>query len=160
LADRPVRVERAEAFGCFIGRTGPAAASGAVTYCKDVAPILRGHCQRCHRPGQVAPFSLLTFKQAVSWAEPIREVVQERRMPPWHADPRHGRFANDPSLSEAQRQTLFAWIDAGCPEGDPADLPPPAKFPDGGGLADPDLVLTIPEPFTVPAEGVIEYQYF
>jgi hypothetical protein len=89
----------------------------------------------------------------------IREVVAEGRMPPWHADPRHGRFANDPTLSRAEKALLFRWIDDGCPEGNPADVPAPAKFTDGWNIGQPDAVLEMPEPFTVPAEGVIEYQF-
>ncbi len=137
-----------------------AASSPPPTYSRDVAPILQRRCQVCHRPGQVGPFSLLTYRQAASWSAMIREVVEQRRMPPWGADPKHGRFANDPSLGEEEKQTLFRWIDAGCPEGDPRQLPPPAAFPDGWTIPGPDLVLEMPRAFTMPAKGAIEYQYF
>jgi hypothetical protein len=108
----------------------------------------------------VAPFALTDYRAASGWAGAIREVVEEGRMPPWGANPAHGKFANDRSLTAREKQVLLAWIDAGAPEGDPRDLPPPAKFPDGWSIPGPDLVVSMPEPFTVPAEGTVEYQYF
>jgi peroxiredoxin len=158
LAGRPVSRPRTEAPGCIIGRPG-AARPGPVTYCRDVAPVLRGHCQVCHRPGEIGPLSLTSYKEAAAWAAMIREVVEEGRMPPWHADPRYGHFANDPSLTKREKDLLFRWVDDGCPEGDRADLGPPPVFTDGWNIGTPDAVLEMPEPFTVPAEGVIEYQY-
>jgi peroxiredoxin len=145
--------------GCLISRPAPPG-KGSVTYTKDVAPILQQRCQECHRPGQIAPFGLTTYKEAAIWAGPMREAVDQGRMPPWHANPKHGRFANDRSLSAAEKKLLLDWIDADCPEGDPADLLPPRRFAEGWNIAEPDLVLSMPEPFTVPAEGVVEYQYF
>jgi peroxiredoxin len=160
LAGRPVEVPATEATGCVIDR-GPSEkqATSPVTYNRDVAPILQRRCQSCHRPGEVAPFSLLTYRQAASRAATIREVIAEGRMPPWHADPRYGQFANDPRLSDSEKRTIAAWIDTGCPEGAPADLPPPATFPEGWSIT-PDRVFPIPAPFAVPAEGVVDYQYF
>lgn len=159
LAGKPVAVPVTEAPGCPIERESRPKSEASVTYSRDVAPILQRRCQVCHRPGQSGPFSLLTYEQASERASGILEVIQERRMPPWGADPRHGKFANDPSLSESEKKTLADWIAEGCPEGDPADLPPPRKFPDGWSIPGPDLVVSMPEPITVPAEGVIEYQY-
>jgi peroxiredoxin len=160
LAGRPVEVPATEATGCVIDRgPSPAAPTTPATYTRDVAPILRRRCQSCHRPGEVAPFSLLTYRQAAGRAATIREVLADGRMPPWHADPRYGEFANDPRLSDGEKRTIASWIDAGCPEGDPGDLPPPAKFPEGWSIT-PDRVIPIPAPFAVPAEGVIDYQYF
>lgn len=160
LAGKPVSQPHCPASGCRISRAPRPAKHGSITYCRDIAPILQQHCQRCHRPGEVAPFSLLSYKDAAGWAATIREVVADGRMPPWHADPHYGQFANDPSLSARQKEQLFAWIDDGCPQGDPADLPPPPAFPQGWSIAAPDRVITMTEPFTVPAEGVIDYQYF
>ncbi len=160
LAGKPVSQPHCPASGCHISRVRKPPAQGAITYCRDIAPILQKHCQTCHRPGEIAPFSLTSYKDALGWAETIREVVADRRMPPWHADPRYGKFANDPSLTEQEQKLLFAWIDNGCPQGDTADLPPAPAFPHGWRIPTPDQVLSIPEPFTVPAEGVIEYQYF
>jgi peroxiredoxin len=145
--------------GCLISRPAPPG-KGNVTYTKDVAPILQQRCQECHRPGQIAPFGLTTYQEAANWAGPIREAVEQGRMPPWHANPKHGRFANDRSLTAAEKKLLLEWIDTDCPVGDPADLLPPRRFAEGWNIAEPDLVLSMPEPFTVPAEGVIEYQYF
>ncbi len=153
---RPVTVP----VGCLINRMAPAAAAGRVTYAKHLAPILNRHCVGCHRPGQVAPFSLTNYREAFRRAETIREVVDQGRMPPWHADPRHGQFANDPRLRDEDRQRIAAWVEGGCPEGDPADLPPPPPFREGWNIPGPDLVVAIPRPFTVPADGVVEYQYF
>jgi peroxiredoxin len=160
LAGKPVSRSVTEPAGCFIGRVTEPATRGAATYTRDVAPVLQKRCQTCHRPGQVAPFSLMTYKDAASWSDTIREVVQQGRMPPWHANPLHGKFANDPSLSEAEKKTLLAWVDAGCPEGDAADLPPPATFPDEWHIGQPDRIVSIPQAFTVLAEGIVEYQFF
>ncbi len=158
LAGRDVAVPVTEATGCIIARPGQPAADGPVTYSRDVAPLLNRRCVACHRPGEAAPFSLTSYKHATSWAETIREVVADGRMPPWHANPAHGRFANDPRLTDAEKQTLTAWADAGCPEGNPADLPTPPTFPDGWAVA-PDAVYELPKPIEIPATGVVEYQY-
>ncbi|MFO0956632.1 MAG: redoxin domain-containing protein [Isosphaeraceae bacterium] len=131
---------------------------GPVTYAKDVAPIVQNKCQACHRPGQVAPFSLLSYDDAKRWGPTLREVVAERRMPPWHADPRHGRFENDRSLSPEQRATVLAWVDQGMPLGDAKDLPEPRSFAEGWTIGKPDVVIEMPEPYAVPAQGVVSYQ--
>ena len=133
---------------------------GSVSYAKDVAPILQEKCQTCHRPKQVAPFSLLTYDQARRWAQPIREAVESRRMPPWHADSHYGTFLNDRRLTPRERATLLAWIEQETPLGDPKELPPRKEFPKGWSIGEPDLVLTMPEPYEVAAEGVISYQRF
>ncbi len=145
--------------GCLISRMAPPG-QGRVTWTRDIAPILQQHCQVCHRPGQVAPFALTTWKDAAGWSAMIREVVEQVRMPPWSASPLHGRFANDPSLSASEKQLLFDWIDADCPEGDPADLVPAPRFPEGWNIPRVDQVVSISAPFTVPAQGVLEYQFF
>ncbi len=132
---------------------------GKVTFADHVASILQAKCQTCHRPGQSAPFSLLTYDQARAKAAAIADVVEERRMPPWHADPRHGQFANDRSLSARQRATVLAWVEQGTPLGDPARLPSPARFADGWNIGTPDVVIDLPAPYTVPAQGVIDYVF-
>src|SRR5207244_3549062 len=96
----------------------------APTFTKDVAPILYKSCTNCHRPGEIAPMSLLTFKDARPWAKSIREKVSQGLMPPWHADPTHGEFVNDRRLNDAEKDTILKWVAAGGPEGNPADLPP------------------------------------
>jgi peroxiredoxin len=159
LAGKPVRVAVTQAPGCPISRAERVSRPAKLSYCKDVAPILQKRCQMCHRPGQVAPFSLLSYRDASGWAGAIREVIEAGRMPPWGANPKHGTFANDPSLTADENKTVLDWIDAGCPEGNAADLPAPAKFPEGWSIPGPDLVLSILEPFTVPAQGTIDYVY-
>ena len=145
--------------GCLINRGAPPG-TGTVTYTKNIAPILQQRCLECHRAGQIAPFPLTTYKDAAGWSAMIREVVDQGRMPPWSANPKHGKFANDPSLTPSEKKVLFDWIDSACPEGDPADLPPPGPFGVGRTIPQPDLVVSMKEPFTVPAQGVIEYQFF
>ncbi|MCI0490442.1 MAG: cytochrome c [Blastocatellia bacterium] len=130
------------------------------TFSKDVAPIFYNKCVSCHREGEVAPMSLSTYKQARPWARAIREKVLDRSMPPWHADPAYGKFKNDRSLSKREIETITAWVDSGAKEGDPADLPPAPQFADGWQIGEPDLVLTVPFEYTVPAEGVLSYKYF
>jgi hypothetical protein len=132
----------------------------SVTYAGDVAAILQEKCQSCHRPGQVGPFPLLSYDETVGHAATIREVVDDRRMPPWHADPRHGQFENDRSLSARQRATILAWVDRGCPLGDAKAVPAPRAFPEGFSIGKPDLVIEMPEPYTVPAQGTLPYKYF
>ena len=130
---------------------------GAVTFAADVARIVQEKCQSCHRPGQVGPFSLRTYDDARRHSATIREVVDDRRMPPWHADPRHGHFRNDRSLTPRERATLLTWVDRGSPLGDPQELPAPKEFPEGWSIGTPDLVFEIPEPYTVSAQGVLPY---
>jgi hypothetical protein len=131
-----------------------------VTWSGEVATIVQNRCQACHRPGQPGRFSLLTYKNARRWASSIREVVSEGRMPPWHADPRYGHFANDRSLTAVERATLLAWIDAGAPSGDLGRQPPPREFAEGWTIGRPDVVFTMPEPYVVAPEGAIEIQHF
>ena len=135
-------------------------AAAPVTFNKDVAPILQKNCQGCHRPGEVAPMSFLTYKDVRPWAKSIREVTMRRQMPPWFADPKHGDFSNNASLPQEDIDTLAAWAESGAREGDAKDLPPNPKFIDGWNIGQPDLVLTMAEEFNVPAEGVIPYKYF
>src|SRR5882724_10942439 len=98
------------------------------TFTRNVAPILQARCQNCHRPGEAAPFSLLTYEQARPWAKAIKEATVQRKMPPWFADPHYGKFSNDRSLPQTEIDTLTAWVDAGAPQGDPKDMPPPREF--------------------------------
>lgn len=133
--------------------------SGGVTFNKEVLPILQNHCQDCHRPGEAAPMSLMTYQDARPWAKAIREAVVTRKMPPWFADPHVGKFANDRSLSQTEIDTLTAWADGGAREGNPKDAPAPRQFVDGWNIGQPDLVLETPNAFNVPATGQVEYQY-
>jgi hypothetical protein len=131
------------------------------TFSKDVAPILFKNCTSCHRPGEIAPMSLLTYKDARPWARSIRQEVSLGQMPPWHADPAHGEFANDRRLSDADKEMIARWVDAGAPEGDPGDLPPQPTYADGDWhIGEPDVVLSMSEDYAVPAEGTLEYKFF
>src|SRR6202140_1158804 len=112
-------------------------AAPSVTFTKDVASILQKNCQGCHRPGEAAPFSLLTYEQARPWAKAMKEAVLLKKMPPWFADPHFGKFSNDRSLSQKEVDTLVAWADAGAPLGDPKDMPPPANFVEGWRIPKP-----------------------
>lgn len=129
---------------------------GPVTWTGDVAAILQSKCQACHRPGQVGGFSLLTYDDARRTSAMIAEVVESRRMPPWHADPRHGEFSNDRRLSPLDRAKLVAWAEAGAPRGE-GEEPAPRSFPEGWTIGEPDIVFEIPEPTTVPAQGTMPY---
>jgi hypothetical protein len=131
-----------------------------VTFTKDVAPIFFGSCVECHRPGEAAPFSLLTYKDARPWARSIKEKVVKREMPPWHADPNHGQFANDRRLTQSEVDTIAAWVDGGTKEGNPKDLPAAPSFIAGWNIGKPDVVLQMTEEFTLEASGPDEYQYF
>jgi hypothetical protein len=134
-------------------------ASKNVTFTKDVAPIFFKNCAECHRPGESAPFSALTYKDSRPWAKSIREKVTKREMPPWHADPHYGQFKNNPTLTQQQIDTIVTWVDEGAKEGDPKDLPAAPTFTDGWTIGKPDQIIQIPEEFTYKA-GADEYQYF
>ena len=134
--------------------------TSAPTFNRDVAPILFNHCTSCHRLGEIGPMSLLTYRDARPWAKSIAARVLTGTMPPWHADPAHGEFANDRRLTESQKDTILKWVSAGAPEGNPADLPPPPTFVDGWQIGEPDAVFSMPEDYPVPAAGTLEYKYF
>lgn len=147
----------------IVSAVGLAAQSGKspkVTFHNDVLPVLQAKCQQCHRPGEAAPFSLRTYQQARPWAKAIREAVLAKRMPPWFADPHVGKFTNNSSLSEAEIAKLVAWVDQGAPEGNPADAKPNPVFTDGWRIPQPDMVVEMPRPYTVPASGTVEYTYY
>jgi mono/diheme cytochrome c family protein len=142
----------------------PAAARAAgaetPTFSKDVAPIFYKSCAECHRPTMFAPMSLVTYDAARPYARSIKQKVVARQMPPWGADPAHGTFKNDPRLTQAEIDTITAWVDAGAPRGDDKDLPPVPQFVDGWTIGNPDAVFTMEEEFAIPASGTIPYKYF
>jgi peroxiredoxin len=163
LDGKKVTKAETEAQGCFIGRARDPRTNAAVTYSKHIAPILNARCVECHRAGDIAPFELTNYKQAAGFAETILEVVDDNRMPPWHADPKHGKFANERRLNDAEKKLISDWVVAGAPEGDPKDLPKPPVFPEVGWQLSrkPDLVVNMRStPYDVPAEGAVKYQYF
>src|SRR6185369_6596377 len=136
-----------------------AAQASAPNFTKDIAPILQARCQLCHRPGEAAPFSLLTYEQARPWAKAIKAATLQRKMPPWFADPHYGKFSNDSSLRQSEIDTLVKWVDGGASQGNPRDLPPPRQFAEGWTIPKPDAIIELPTPFPIPATGVIEYQH-
>lgn len=163
LAGKPVTTASTPVAGCLIARSTKPAADGSVTFAKQVSRILQKNCQECHRPGQVGPMPLLTYDDASAWSAMIREVVQEKRMPPWYADASHGKFSNDRSLAAEESKTLLSWIEQGCPKGDDKDAPPAKNFPADWGIGKPDVVVQMPTEYTVPAKtpkGGVPYQYF
>jgi mono/diheme cytochrome c family protein len=136
-----------------------AADNPAPTFTKDVAPIFNKACVECHRPTMFAPMSLTTYDAARPWARSIKARVTARTMPPWGADAPHGVFRNDPTLTQADIDTIAAWVDAGAPKGDDRDMPQTPHFADGWTIGVPDAVFTMDEEFHIPAEGAIPYQY-
>ncbi len=134
-------------------------ASEPVTFYKDVLPVLQKNCQTCHRPGEIAPASFLTYETTRPWARSIKTAVLTKKMPPWFADEHHGKFSNDRSLAESDIHTLVAWVDAGAPAGDPKDAPKPVEWVQGWRIGKPDAVISMPIEYQVPASGTIDYQY-
>ncbi len=161
LAGNKISQPLTEAVGCLIGRVPDVKPTGEITFTKHISRILNKRCVECHRDGEIAPMSLTDYDEVAGWSEMIREVVDEERMPPWHANPEHGEFVNDCRLSGEEKEQIFAWVENGSPEGDPADLPEPPTFVDGWMAGTPDqIVYMSDEPFQVAAEGTVEYQFF
>jgi hypothetical protein len=133
--------------------------AAAPTFHKDIEPILQNHCQGCHHPGDIGPMSLMTYRDARPWAKAIREAVLQKKMPPWYADPGHGEYLNNPSLSKVEVDALSAWAESGAAEGDSKDAPKSLEFPDGWRIGKPDAIIEIPKAFDVPASGAVSYQY-
>src|SRR6266852_2728035 len=131
--------------------------SSSVTISKDVLPILQKNCQVCHRPGQVAPMSLISYKDTRPWAKAIKAAVILKKMPPWFADPKYGHFMNDRSLKQTEIDTLAKWADTGVAEGDAKDAPAPIAWPKDGWTIQPEIVMDLP-PHDVPAKGVLEWE--
>jgi thiol-disulfide isomerase/thioredoxin len=160
LAGKKVTVVEAEADGCLLDRGGKKLGKTGVTYAKDISRIIQNRCQNCHRPGQTAPFALMTYDDAVKHARTMKEVTQQKRMPPWHVDPRFGHFANDRRMSKDEIETLAAWVDGGMAKGDDKDLPKVIDWPEGWTHGKPDLVISMPEEFEVPADGSLPYKQY
>ncbi len=132
-----------------------------VTFAKDVLPILQRSCQSCHRAGSIAPMSLIDYGEVRPWARSIKQHVVSREMPPWYIDRRIGiqKFKDDPSLTDEEIATIAAWVDAGAPEGNPADAPPPREFlaANEWRMGKPDLIVSLQEPHMLAAEGPDEF---
>jgi hypothetical protein len=142
------------AFGMVSAFSVPAVAADAeaLVFSSDVAPILMRHCVRCHRPGEFAPMSLLTYREARPWARSIQRAVVSRQMPPWFANPEHGKWANDARLSQEEIDTIVAWVEGGAKRGDLSRMPEAPEFTEGWQLGEPDYVIELPA-VNVPAEG-------
>lgn len=159
LAGKSVSQPVTEVEGCYIGRVKRPSAQAPVTYTKHVAGVLNKHCVSCHHAGSLAPFALTSYTDAAGWADTIQEVIDEQRMPPWHANPKYGRFSNDNRLTDEEKHLIAQWVKSGAPQGDPKDLPPAPSLVEGWRIK-PDVVLTMPKEFKVPAKGTVQYQFF
>ena len=152
------------ASGCLIGR-GPrdlARSESTITYADHVSRILQSRCVSCHRPGEIGPMDLGNYEDASAWADMIVEVLDEGRMPPWHASESHGSFENDRRMPAEEIAAIRNWARAGAIRGDASNEPAPLKYVDGWQLPrEPDLVIPMSDkPFDVPARGDVRYQYF
>lgn len=164
LAGKSISVPFTEPIGCPLLRKAEAAATTAIepsaTYSGHIARILQKHCQECHRPHGVAPFSLLTYDDAVSWAKDIEALTANRTMPPWLPRSGHDNLVNARLLSDEELAQIADWVKSGTPEGDPKHLPERRQFRDGWQLGEPDVVLKPTESYTLSAEGEDEYRCF
>ena len=136
------------------------ARSADPTFAEDIAPIVYKNCTSCHRPGGMAPFSLLDYESAAPKVAKIRGMVASGRMPPWQATGPRGVFRNDRRLTDQERDMIVRWVAAGAKPGDPKNLPPRPQYPETWAIGTPDAIVQMPDAFTVPASGTIEYQYF
>ncbi len=162
LVGHAVRVPVTEPKGCHIGRVREVNHDSQVTYSNQISRLFNERCVKCHREGQIAPFAMTSYDDVSGWGEMIAEVIRDQRMPPWQADPKHGSFANEDTLTQDEKRMVFTWVENGCPEGDPAELPAPPRFPVGYLLPrEPDQVIYIAdEPVDVMAEGTEPYRYY
>ncbi len=162
LAGKKVSQPRTDPEGCLLGRVKKPVEQPTVTFAKQISRIFQKNCVECHRAGEVAPFVLDDYEEAVGWGDMIVETIDNRRMPPWHADPNHGSFSNQRELSDEDKMLVRQWVSEGTPFGDASDLPKKQTFTAGWQLPRaPDLVIEMrKQPFVIPAEGTVDYQYF
>lgn len=162
LAGRPVAVPETQAVGCLIGRRPKTESPTTLTYCQEISRILQRHCVECHRPGDIGPFALTDYEEVRGWGETLLEVIDDGRMPPWHASHASAPFINAREMPQADREALRTWVRGGMPYGQAEQLPPPLPDKSDWSLSrTPDQVVPMRDkPFIVPAEGVVEYQYF
>lgn len=159
LAGKPVTTPTAPVHGCRITfESGPA--TEPVSYRGQIAPLLQKHCVGCHSPGNIGPFAMSSYKKVKGWSAMMEEVVLDRRMPPWHADPHYGKFVNNRALTSAEAHTLLRWIEQDCARGEGEDpltnTPPPAV---AWTLGQPDFIVSLPKPQDIPATGTLNYRY-
>ncbi len=164
VAGQPLAQPAKPAVGCLITRIKSVdkTVKSDVTFHRDIAPILNRHCVECHRSGEIGPFELSDYDEVVGWGQMMLEVIDNGRMPPWHADPSVGHFAGERRLPVADRERIASWIDGGMPEGDAEDRPETPIWNDGWHVptAPDDEIVMRDRPFIVPSDGVVEYQYF
>ncbi|HXF39337.1 MAG TPA: peroxiredoxin, partial [Blastocatellia bacterium] len=144
-------------------RPSDAEASGeksSITFSRDVAPILQKRCEECHRPGGMAPMSLVTYEEARPWARSIKEKTVKREMPPFHAAGQVGRYVNDPRLTDSEIATIAKWVDAGASRGNPKDMPVPRVWKDDWVNGEPDLVVKVQHPYTLKPSAKDQYVFF
>ncbi len=162
LAGKTVAVKETKPNGCLLGRKRESVADASVTFANQVSRVLQRNCVECHRAGEIGPFSLETYEEAIGWADMMLEVIEEKRMPPWHADDVVGKFSNARIMSAEDKQLLREWVDQGTPMGDVAQLPKPVEYVTGWRLPrEPDIVVEMSKrPYQIPADETVEYQYF
>ncbi|MEQ1828546.1 MAG: redoxin domain-containing protein [Pirellula sp.] len=155
-------VTRTDANGCLITFAKTPRNNAEITFCKSIAPLFQRLCYECHRPGEIGPFDSSNYDEVRGWADMILEVVEQKRMPPWHADPKHGTFKNARSISDQEIALIREWVRSGTPYGSASDLPVQPKFVDGWRMTrEPDLIVAMRNrPYSVPATGAVDYQYF
>jgi hypothetical protein len=141
-------------------QAAPQSTDNAPTFTRDVAPILYANCVSCHRPGEIAPMSLISYQDVRPWARGITKQIADGAMPPWHADAPTGTFSNERKLTAAEKATLERWAAAGAPEGDPKDLKPPPTFAQGWRIGTPDVIFEMEEDYPIPARGTVQYEHF
>ncbi len=162
LAGKMVLVPETVPVGCIIGYEKEVDLHSEVTYCRTIAPMMQKYCLECHRPGEIGPFSVTDYEEVRGWAEMMLEVVEQKRMPPWHATDDHLPLRNARSFPSKHVDELRQWIAAGTPYGDPKELPPMPSFREGWRLPkEPELIVEMGDhAFKIPATGTVEYQYF
>ena len=159
LADEEIETPKTEPSGCLVGRIVDRSQI-ELNFYQHIAPIVNRHCVECHRPDQIGPMTLLDAEEVRGWAPMIAEVVGDGRMPPWHANPMHGDFANRRTLTETEKQQLIVWAANGAPLGDVKDAPPTPTFQDEGwAIGKPDYIVELPQVQEIPATGVVDYRY-
>jgi peroxiredoxin len=161
VAGKEISVPVTPIRGCIIGRVRKPKAGSKVTYSNQISRLIQKRCLNCHREGQIGPFTMTSYEEVAGWGEMIAEVVEQDRMPPWHASRAHGDFSNDSHLTEKEKDLIAIWVTNGCPEGDKAQLPVPVVFKEKWFIDSPDAVIYIDdEPIDVKAEGVDPYRYY
>jgi AhpC/TSA family len=162
LSGQAPKVASTTPVGCLITFAKAPDESSSITFCKSIVPLFNEHCVECHRPGEIGPFDISDYQEVRGWADMILETIEQKRMPPWHADPNFGTFKNERHFPESAMTTIRQWVKAGAPYGSAAELPPAPQYTQGWRLPkEPDLVIAMRDkPYAIPASGTVDYQYF